>query len=111
MYYSNDFGTLTLTPVSSYMAVSKIKSKLPEVQANLVSLDTAEKVALITSNRNLQIGFYAYQAYILHHDTPSTCAVCKIEDINFTNPLAPQYKSAEETINYINNLKKGRWYA
>jgi len=51
-FYSNNFGELTLEPVTPFMPISEICSKtIREIHDVLVSLDCAEQATLITENK------------------------------------------------------------
>lgn len=89
--YKNRYGSIRLTPVSDYMPVRSISSKiLPQGAA--FSIETAEQIALITENRNIQISFIPDNmrvCYVLHHNSTSVAAICQVS-IEFTSPVSPQ---------------------
>ena len=64
------------------MPVKDIKKTHPQAQANTFDLDTAEKIALITENRRVQICPHLFPvdglAYLILHDSPSTAAICSV---------------------------------
>lgn len=79
--FSNKFGAVELTPVTEFMPVSSIRKTHPQAQANTFDLTTAEKIALITENRKIQICPHFPVdglAYLVLHDSPSTAAICRV---------------------------------
>lgn len=86
--YQNRFGSLVLEPISEYRAVRGIRSDIVPTEGRFHGIDIAEKVALITDNRGIQISFQMPLTrdsfgYILHHDSPSTCAICRIVSMEY----------------------------
>lgn len=82
--FENRFGKLTLTPITAYVPVSSILFDTCEAaQANTIDLESAEKVALITDNCNVQVCFPMQckfeSGYVIHHNGPSTASVCKVD--------------------------------
>ena len=90
---SNEFGTITFKLVTDHIAVKNINYQMSAVQANDFDIKTAEKIALITGNKGIQIGF-AYplngRAYMLMHNTPSTAAICHVSVVDFVCPFTPE---------------------
>ena len=88
----NPFGRLSIEPVTDFMSVSQICSDHPQAQANAVDLTTAEQVALISGNRDLQVAFaYPFngRGYVVLHDTPSTAAICRVSVSEFYSDMPP----------------------
>lgn len=86
--HSNEFGSLTLTPVTPAMPVSEISwRQCPAARNNAISLEQAEQVALITENRGIQIGADwvngGTDSYVILHETPNTAAICKVDIHSF----------------------------
>lgn len=86
--FTNRYGTLVIDPISEYHPVKGIRSDIVPVDGRFHGIDTAEKIALITENRHIQIGFQMPLTrnsfgYILHHDSPSTCAICRIVSLDY----------------------------
>jgi hypothetical protein len=86
--YQNNYGTLVLEPVSEYRSVDGIRSDIVPENSRFYGIDVAEKVALITENRRIQIAFQMPLTrnsfgYILHHDSPNTCAICRISSMEY----------------------------
>ena len=101
--FSNSYGTVSVTPVTEFMAVSGIRKTHAQAKANTFSLDDAEKIALITENRKIQICPHFMPmdglAYLILHDSPSTAAICKVEIKNFSCN-----KSAADEISMLNRM-------
>ncbi len=90
--YQNKYGTLELMPLE-YRHVSETHHKTTPVDLKF-DTDTAEKIALITDNRHIQL-VPNYPAnlkewMVCHHNAPDTCAVCRIVSINFVSDVDPQ---------------------
>lgn len=84
--YQNRYGSLQLTPASDYMSVSKISHKIAPIGCAF-SIATAEEIALITDNRNIQISFIPgnmHVCYVMHHISTSMAAICQIVSMEFT---------------------------
>ncbi len=81
--YQNKYGKATLTPVSEVLRVSEVSyAKMPKlIEQVKLSIDQAEKLALITENNKIQIAFPMGKklCYVLHHLTPSTVQICSVE--------------------------------
>lgn len=81
--FKNGYGTLTLALVSAVMPVDAIRGADVDV-AYKFDLETAEKVALITENRRVQIGgTNAHDCYVVAHESVSTAAIARIETMNY----------------------------
>lgn len=81
MDYENQYGTATLTPVGPVVHVSTVVG-VDVIDAGYgFDLDTAAKLALITENAQLQPAYSMErrQAYVLHHHSPSTVQVCRLD--------------------------------
>lgn len=101
--YKNEYGELTIEPVTDYVPISTVSfQKTPEVRENLFDINTAEKVALITENRGIQVCFPLLagrgpnNAYVVIHKDASTVAVGKVTLNDFQCEL-----SAGEEINRL----------
>lgn len=85
--FSNHFGKLEMTVMSGPMAIKDISfDKCKVVRDNTFSLDDAEKIALITENKSIQIGFCTHDyelGYVVLHDGPSTGYLCRANIIDF----------------------------
>lgn len=100
--FQNEFGSLRVTPVTDFVPVRDIRKTNPHAMANTVDMETAEKIALITKNRKVQICFrYPLDglAYLVLHDSPSTAAYCQVQIDNFSCEGA-----ARDTIARLNRL-------
>lgn len=94
--FKNRFGTLYLTPVTDYMPISKITFKTTKaVKEHIIDMECAEKVALITDNRNVQVCFPMQldfnSCYVIHHNKPDSACVCRVnvEDFQSDNCMTP----------------------
>ena len=85
--FKNKYGFVELTPITDYMPVLGM-SQLPIVNDYLFSMEDAEKLALITDNRMVQVSFpflcqkdhpKQNQGYIVHHQSASVACVCKVD--------------------------------
>lgn len=86
--YKNSFGEVMLTPVMNYIPVKDISAKkCSQSTENLITIDDSEKVALITENKDIQVSFLSgnelNSAYVIHHNSPSTAAICAVNIIHF----------------------------
>jgi hypothetical protein len=90
--YSNRFGTAEVTPVTPFMPVSSIRKTHPQAQENTFDLTTAEKIALITENRGIQLCPHFPidgLAYLVLHDSPSMAAICRVNIEDFVCASSP----------------------
>jgi len=90
--YKNKYGELKLT-VDNYVNIKTIFGK--DLNENcLFDIAIAEKIALITENKNIQISFFKkdsqYKAYVVHHKSSDTVSICQIKELNFINNVNPQ---------------------
>ncbi|MBF4249473.1 hypothetical protein EA007_00310 [Vibrio anguillarum] len=89
--YSNEFGELTLEPVTPFMPVSEISSDtIPEIQDVLVSLDCAEQVTLITGNARASMSvIFPFPngtdifSFALKYSCSNRAAVCRVSIQSF----------------------------
>lgn len=103
--YENKYGSVTLTPVTDYMNISEVSAnKLPVIQEHTFSMEDAERIALITDNRSIQISFpwileqghpRRNDAYVVHHQSPSTVCLCHVE-LNYMEEVAGGRTPAQE---------------
>lgn len=91
--YSNEFGELTLEPVTDFMPVKDIsRDKLSVINDVLVSLDIAEQTALITGLHRVSIEICLpllqeeQSTYAVKYSSCNRAAVCKITIKRFTTP-------------------------
>ena len=91
LVYQNKYGRLELQP-GEYQNVSDIHSKDLDEDV-FFGIDEAEKIALITENKNIQLAF-AYpelkKAFVLHHKSFDAAAVCRVVSLEFTGGVNPQ---------------------
>jgi len=87
--YKNKYGRLEFEVVGAYQDVSQLKSREFDSSC-FFSIDEAEKVALITSNHGIQLGFAAWdksKAYFIHHQSANVAAVCRIISLDFDSTV------------------------
>ncbi|GKR18322.1 MULTISPECIES: hypothetical protein [Aeromonas] len=90
--FENEFGSLRVSLVTDYLSVSNISRDIPEVCANLFDVETAEKIALVTDNKSVQLCMcYPLNGlgYMVYHRNGKEAAVCKIENIEFSCNVSP----------------------
>lgn len=81
--FQNQYGQLTLALVDSLRNVRNIHGKDID-PAHKFGLETAEKIALVTDNRGIQLGgLGAHDCYVVVHETPDTAAVARIESLTY----------------------------
>ena len=89
--FANKYGSLELEVVTYYKEVSTIHS-IDVDPSLLFSIDDAEKIALITGNKGIQICFVASdrsKAFLIHHKEASLAAVCRVSSLNYTSGKNP----------------------
>jgi hypothetical protein len=87
--YKNKYGKLEIEPIADYQHVSEIHSKNVN-QDCFFDINTAEKIALITDNHNIQISFAHgnfKEFYLVHHIKSDIARVCKINYVVFDNNI------------------------
>lgn len=89
--YSNKFGEIELKPITKFMPVSKIsRDKLSVIDKVSVSLDTAEKIVLITDNNRMSMAFHfplqpeERACYALKYSCSNRAAVCSVTIKSFS---------------------------
>lgn len=92
LIYENKYGRLEIEIISPYKDVSKMYSKDFD-ESCFFTLDEAEKIALITGNRDIQLCFSrmndSYRVALLHHKSSSSAALCKISNLEFDSAVNP----------------------
>lgn len=79
--YSNQYGEVELSFATGLMNVADMQP----MSEHLITLEDAENVAVITGNRNIQIGIIDRErCYVVFHESPSTGYVCKVNSINLS---------------------------
>jgi len=88
--YENRYGVLEVEPIEEHHKVSEILGKNIE-ERFFFDLETSEKIALITDNKDIQLGFLSSppydKVYLVHHLTGSLGAVCRITKLLESNIL------------------------
>lgn len=85
--YKNKYGVLEFK-VGSYQKVSTIHSK--DVNESLFfDIGTAEKIALITENRSIQLCVNSdfKKMFLIHHSASDIAAVCEVTKIEFGSEI------------------------
>ena len=91
-HYSNEYGQLTVEKISEIMPIKQISRELPSFPSTDIAFDikTAERIALITENRGVQICFFKetnnHRAYLIASDTTgkNACYV-RISSLNYSS--------------------------
>lgn len=88
--FHNKFGSVTLRPIADVTHVKNIRGA--ELDAGcMFDVETAEKLALITENRRIQIcpfkGPKGWQCYAVLHETEATAAVAEIAELTYTGGI------------------------
>jgi hypothetical protein len=91
--FTNRYGTLTVEVVTDYLPVKRWRcANLPD-EHKFYGLDIGEKIALITESERTQL-VYQYPftenlaGFLLHHDTGSTAAVCRVVSVDYRGGLS-----------------------
>lgn len=85
--YANKYGTAQLITITEYRNIAGIRGK-DISDENKYSIDTLEKLVLISDNRKMQVSLgWPMQnvGYIMHHRSASEVAICRIVNIDFFN--------------------------
>jgi len=85
--YENKYGTLELQPLEYRHVSTVLHATTPDDLK--FDFETAEKIALITENRHIQLAFVTKpcRALVVHHESPDTVAVCRVHSLNFIAPV------------------------
>jgi len=106
--YKNQYGFLQIELTEDYKKVSLMSSKDYDTSL-FFSIETAEKIALITSNEKIQCScvfdekILTNQMYLIYHLTGSLGAVCKVITLQFTSDINAEKEL--EKLNHYNFLK------
>lgn len=89
--FENKYGKLVLQVVGPYQEVSTLHSKEFD-KSCFFTIDEAEKIALITGNAGIQLGFPMWDpthktAYVIHHSSASVAALCRIVSLEFVKDV------------------------
>lgn len=99
--FENVFGCVTFVPVTEAMHVSKIRGADLDPGC-LFDIETAEKVALITENRHIQLCSFktvdGWRCYVVLHETASTAAVAKLDALTYVGKTPAHELQAARTI-------------
>lgn len=103
--YNNKFGNLIVKPITDYMHIDNIIIDNEIVQKDcMFDIDTAEKIVLITENKNCQISTNDKKwFYLVAHKSPSIVCVVKIVSINCYSKNPTQ--DIEDANRYDNSIK------
>jgi hypothetical protein len=84
--FANEFGTLQFRPLSEPQPIAGIRGATLDAACTF-DLETAEKVALITENRRVQVAPFktpaGWRFYAFLHETVNTGAVAQIESLEY----------------------------
>lgn len=101
--FCNRYGSLELKPVTDYMPVDQIKHTIAPI-GSAFNLETAEKIALITENRRIQLCIIPdnYRVmYVVHHSSTSIAAICEINSLAYNERINPQQELERLAKNYL----------
>ena len=90
--YRNEFGYLRIAQVSGLLPISEITSENEDVITHKFSLEVAEQIALITGNKDVQIGVLNEEfCYLVRQTatTPDKGMVFRIDYISFNSDEVP----------------------
>lgn len=88
-YENKKYGRLEIEVIGPYQDVTKMYSKDFDTRC-FFTIDEAEKIALITGNAGIQLGFAMWdktKAFLLHHESRSSAAVCRIVSLDFDKKI------------------------
>ena len=93
VHFRNRFGSASVTPIAEPLAINGLSSSNPIAQANMIDMETAEKLALISDNKRIQILFeapFSGRAFVVLHGTPKTSvAICRVRINAFACAKSP----------------------
>lgn len=84
--YQNKYGFLEFEVIEAYREVATIHSK--DLQQDVFfEIDDAEKIALITENKGIQLSVNQghTKMFLIHHKTSNIAAVCRVIKIDFNS--------------------------
>lgn len=87
--YENKYGRLELEIIDQYKRVSDLKSKEFDPTC-FFTIDESEKIALITENNGIQLGFAFWdhtKAFVIHHESSSIAVLCRIVSLEFDHKI------------------------
>jgi hypothetical protein len=87
--FRNRFGTLIVTAISSVLNVRDVRGEdFPDKIK--FTLAVAERIALITESRHIQIAFQRWTkdgpGYLMIHTSASTVVVVRVKTLDYTGP-------------------------
>ncbi|MDY0362659.1 MAG: hypothetical protein RBR08_14505 [Desulforegulaceae bacterium] len=86
----NKYGSLRFLVGAKQQISELCSADFPE--GVFFDLETAEKIALITENRKIQICFRNLKeekAYLLYYFSASEVGLCFIQELDFSSPVMP----------------------
>lgn len=87
--FSNPYGSLEVSPRTPLMPIKDIRSEIVPEDCWL-SVDEAEKIALIISNEGIQMCFKNGLFYLILHTGPSLGAIYQVRNLEFHSDETPQ---------------------
>ena len=97
--FENQFGKATLHRATGFLPIGDVSyRKTPEVAENMFDIETAERLALITENRGIQIAYVPPgRCYVVVHKASNVVAVCRaeIEEFHCSQSAAQQIEDFE----------------
>lgn len=89
--YKNKYGTLELKPIGNFVPFSDFELFYHNYKQKVyISLDIAEKIALITENKDIQIGITKnFNAYVIVYNSLNWLSLAKVEKLDFVSDINP----------------------
>lgn len=85
-HFQNKFGAVRFRPIADVQPVRDIRGANLDPRC-MFDIETAEKIALITDNRGIQLCSFksadGWRCYVVLHATSSTAAVAEIESLTY----------------------------
>lgn len=86
--FKNKYGSLRFFVGAKQQISDLCSADFPD--GVFFDLETAEKIALITENRKIQIGFQNLKkAYLIYHFSTSEVGLCTIQELDFSSHVIP----------------------
>jgi len=101
--YNNKYGYVEIETIENCKTINKIHSKNYNDKI-FFDMNIAEKIALITENKNIQcVVVDLNKVFLVYHYTKNMGSVCKLNKIEFNNKI--NHTKELECLNNIMRLK------
>ena len=100
----NKYGKVKIKIVENFMTISEFGTIATHKNVPFFNLEDAEKIALITENRHIQIAFNQKnmsEAYLVVHKSSNEIALANVEILSFYSKLSPRDTIASMAKNFI----------